>query len=113
MARASPRPPLGCSPGAILPAVEIRIELDRLALQMVQRQSHRRKRRRADGDAVLDALGIIHRPLQRLHAADGRADYDVQSLHAELVEHLRLRAHDVANASPAENPARKAGRLPD
>src|SRR5271157_89070 len=77
---------------------------------MIQCQSHRRKRRGADGDAVLNALGIIHRPLQRLHAADGRADHDSQMLHAEIVEHMRLRAHNVANCHHRKiRPIRLAG----
>ena len=62
------------------------VELNRVPLQMVQRQAHGRERRGADGDGALHALREVHRPLQRLHAADGAAHHGMQALDAEVIE---------------------------
>src|SRR5271165_6795520 len=54
---------------------------------------------------MLDTLGIIHRPLQRLHPADRRANHRAQPLHTQLAQHVSLATDNIANGDEGETRA--------
>ena len=83
-------------------ALKLRIQQNRLALQMIEGQSHRRERRSADRDAMSYPVGVVHRPLQRLHAANGCANRGAQVRYSEFVEDMRLGPDNIANADERE-----------
>ena len=69
--------------------------------------------RAGDGDDRIDLVGIAHRPLERLHAAERSAGDGGEARDAELVEEGALGAHHVGDGDHGKVGAVRAGRSPD
>ena len=101
--RASARPCLWLPLGQIIATVPIRVVLDGLPLQMVQRQSHRSERGNRDNRGPLHPIGLMDRPIQGLHAPDRTAQDQPEPPNAKRIQQLCL--------SPDVIPDRNQGKI--
>src|SRR5438045_6202114 len=69
-----------------------------LPLEMIECQTHRRKRGRSNGNASLNTFRKIHGPTQGLHPANGAADDSMQSFNTKVIEQPRLCADHISNS---------------
>ena len=82
--------------GVEVAAVKIRVGDDGAACDLVEGDVLGRQVRRAGyHQGMFDALGVLQRPAQRLHAAQAATHHGGQRLNAQVVDHTHLRVHPV------------------